>query len=162
MKNQSPLTDPISPTALIYNTTDYDMLVFCDGSWDETYQKTLCFLDRNAGAKILYIEKPTTFDPVEETVKFMMINDHIHVLRSNVDSIDAVFKLLPWQVRAKQVPVGWFASAAYAHFAELIRFQTVVNDYRTISLPSVKEKPTQKLFENFTPRKMKSTFPAAV
>ncbi|AWA29832.1 hypothetical protein HYN48_06930 [Flavobacterium magnum] len=161
MKNQGQNSELISPTALIYNHTHYDMLVFCDGSWDQTYRKTLRFLDRNVGTNILYIEKPTAFDPDADSSKFMMINDHIHVLRTNVPSIDAVFTLLPWQVRTKEVAVGWFASSDYAHFSELIRFNTIINDYRSVSLPSVQHKPAYKVMDAFAQRKVRTHFPAA-
>lgn len=134
MKNNSRNnTENSSPSTAIYNDTVYDMLVFCDGSWDQTYRKTLCFLDRNAGARILYIEKPQYYNPEEDAAKFMMINDFLHVLRPNVASIDEVFKLLPHHVRVGSVAVGWFAATNYMHFDELIRFNKTINDCSTIS-----------------------------
>ncbi|WP_298156860.1 hypothetical protein [Flavobacterium sp.] len=155
-----------APTEIIYNHTVYDMMVFCDGSWDQTYKKSLRFLDRNAGAKILYIEKPISFQPEENPAKFLMLNDNLHVLRPNVSSIDAVFKLLPRQARTKSVAVGWFCASEYTHFAELIRFKTVVCDCNAgVELKRradiILEQSQKSGITSFNSRKNNSAYPVA-
>jgi hypothetical protein len=168
MKNNAQYhTASLSPAELICNYTAYDMIVFCNGGWDQTYKKTLCFLDRNAGAKILYIEKPLAYDPAENPAKFIMINDSLHVLRPNVASIDAVFKLLPHYVRTKSVAVGWFASADFMHFGELIRFKTIINNCSELSPATAATHTSEAIgaqkpaLTKHMPRRNRSQFPVA-
>ncbi len=127
MENFSPAaTAATTKHPAISGAQYYDMIVFCHLRWDFVYQRPQHLISRmSADLKILLIE-----EPIGQTsaANLKVINENLHVLQPNVDSIEAIAAIIPQFVKNKNIGTGWFYSAAFSPLLLQLNFDTVVYD----------------------------------
>jgi len=107
----------------------YDMIVFCHLRWDFVYQRPQHLISRMAkDLKILLVEEPVAKNENGDAANFTAINKNLHILQPMVDSIEAIGAIIPKYVKNKNVPTGWFYSAAFSPLLQSINFDTVIYD----------------------------------
>lgn len=107
----------------------YDMIVFCHLRWQFVYQRPQHIISRMSETiKILLIEEPLRDHENESLGNLMVINEKLHVLQPNVDTIESIASVIPSYVKNKNISVGWFYSASFCPLLESIHFDTIVYD----------------------------------
>lgn len=107
----------------------YDMIVFCHLRWQFVYQRPQHIISRMAKTmRVLFIEEPLPFNENEPSGNLMIINEMLHVLQPNVKNIKSIADIIPDYVLNRQIPIGWFYSAAFCPLLETIDFENVVYD----------------------------------
>lgn len=118
-------------TALSYQDSVqyYDMIVFSHLRWQFVYQRPQHIISRMAKTmKILFVEESLLYDENENSGNLIIISEMLHVLQPNVKDIEAIAAILPRYISNKNVPFGWFYSAAFCSLLESIHFESVIYD----------------------------------
>jgi glycosyltransferase involved in cell wall biosynthesis len=109
------------------DNTSYDMVVFCHLRWDFVYQRPQHIISRMAkDLKILMIEEPWHRAEENES-RLTKVTDNLHILQSNVHTIEEIESILPQYINTKAT-IGWFYSASFVPVLNYFEFDTIVYD----------------------------------
>lgn len=118
---------PDVPVTNTDNDKIYDMVVFCHLRWDFVYQRPQHIISRFAkDSRVLLIEESWRREN-ESGSRLEKINDNLHILQPNVDTIEQISAILPQYV-STVIASGWFYSAAFVPLLSYFNFGSVAYD----------------------------------